>query len=79
MTIVTGNELTAEGAQAVADIIKANTTITELSLSTELIDAPKAAIHMFIFTSWNSFGPKGAAIIAEALKENTTITELNLS
>ena len=40
-------ELTEEGAQAIADIIKTNTTIAELSLSTELKDALKAVPHIF--------------------------------
>ena len=51
MTIVTENELTDEGAQSVADIIKANTTITELDLSAKLKDSPDARLITYLFCS----------------------------
>ena len=51
MSIVTGNELTEEGAQAIADIIKANTTITELNLFAKLKDSPDACLITYLFCS----------------------------
>ena len=76
-------------AVVLADVLKSNTTVTELDLSHNFISAAGAAglaealksntTLTVLNMSDNDFGDSTAAGLAEALKSNTTLTVLNLS
>ena len=51
ITRVLENELTDEGVQAIADMVKANTTITEFNLFVKLKDSPDARLITYLFCS----------------------------
>ena len=58
-----------EGAKMIAELLKINTTITELNLGWE--GGKKKWIVTWI-------GAEGARMINEGLKSNSTLTKLNL-
>ena len=76
-------------AVVLAEVIKTNSTVTELNLSKNMVgDDGVAALAEAIKTnptltelnlSKNVVGDDGVAALAEAIKTNSTLTELNLS
>src|SRR4051812_27596082 len=79
-----GNGIGSEGAQALAESLKQNTTLTQLDLSS------MSELSEFMFAcmwqdqsnissySENGVGFEGAQALAESLKQNTTLTQLDL-
>jgi Ran GTPase-activating protein (RanGAP) involved in mRNA processing and transport len=82
------NQLGAAGVQALAAVLKTNTTLTSLDLdSNQLGDTGAQALTEALKTnttltsldlSGNQLGDVGVQALAEALKTNTTLTRLNL-
>src|SRR4051794_30882417 len=79
-----GNGIGSEGAQALAESLKQNTTLTQLHLEgmSELSefmfscmsrDQPNISSY-----SGNGIGSERAQALAESLKQNTTLTQLHL-
>ena len=83
------NTLDATDAAALAEVLKFNSTVTELDLSrNDISDAGAAALAEAIKTNSTvkvlnlskiGIGEAGAAALAEAIKTNSTVTELDLS
>ena len=83
----TDNNIGERGATSLSEVLKSNTTLTQLYLGGE--DKRKnthkrnpSAIDSFLFlftTTGNHIGDTGAASFSEALKSNTTLTKLDLS
>ena len=78
--IWTDNKIRVTGARMISELLKTNTTLTKLNLTSD-----KNIIY-FIYKEWNdmictanNIGESGARMISESLKTNTTLTELNLS
>ncbi len=90
----TDNKIGDEGAAAIAEMLKKNSSITTLflggtsfpisifSLSFPLLFFLSfflvMILIMMVMNTGNEIGPEGAAAIAEMLKKNTSITTLNL-
>ena len=73
-----GNQIGDEGAQAISESLKINTSLTTLNLgSDKKIRNEKDRRNE---KKWigNEIGYEGAKAISESLKINTTLTELNL-
>jgi hypothetical protein len=81
-------KIDAEGASALADALKANTSVANINLSrnkigvkgaSALADALKVNSSVTeINLSSNRFGVKGAAALADALTVTTSVTEIDL-
>ena len=81
-------KINTANAVVLADVLKSNTTVTKLNLSSSLIgdagaaglaDALKSNTTLTVLKlSHNDIGAAGAAGLAEALKSNTTLTVLKL-
>src|SRR3954469_14202228 len=79
------NNIGSEGAQALAESLKQNTTLTQLNLSS-MSELGGSIVCMFpVRSSWffiylvTGIGSEEAQALAESLKQNTTLTQLNLS
>jgi len=82
------NHIGGEGAQALAEMLKVNTTVMTIDLTWNQIGAEgaRALAEMLkvnttvttIDLGYNSIGVKGAEALAEMLKVNTTVTEIDL-
>src|SRR3954464_15813930 len=75
------NGIGSEGAQALAESLKQNTTLTQLDVSgmSELSEFMFACMWQdqsnISSYSDNGIGPEGAQTLAESLKQNTTLTQ----
>ena len=77
-----------DGAKAIADALKTNTTLTEINLNNNNIEdeGVKVIAEMLknnntlriLILEDNEFGVEGAKAIAEALKENRSLIKLNI-
>jgi Ran GTPase-activating protein (RanGAP) involved in mRNA processing and transport len=84
-----GNQIGAEGASALADALKMNSSVTNINLDDNAIGDEGASVladALKVNTSVtdislrsNKFGAKGATAIADALKVNTSLTRIDLS
>ena len=80
----TGNQIGVEGARALSDALKTNTTLTVLGLGGEQQDTRKhnkRARQAQWHVEWledNKIDVEGARALCDALKTNTTLTELSL-
>jgi Leucine-rich repeat (LRR) protein len=84
-----GNRIGEAGATAIAEALKANSTLQQLNLFRSNIGASGAAaiaealkvnsVLQKLDLSQNSISASGAAAIAEALKVNSVLQKLNLS
>jgi Ran GTPase-activating protein (RanGAP) involved in mRNA processing and transport len=85
---LSGNEISDEGASALADALKVNKSVTSIDLScneisdegaSALADALKVNTSLTnIDLCYNKIGDEGASALANALKVNTSVTEINL-
>ena len=78
--IKAGNGTVTEGARALSEALKVNTTLTELFLeSVQLLDKVKQG-HSFNTNvkAGNRISDEGAYRLSEAMKVNTTLTTLSL-
>jgi hypothetical protein len=94
-THTTDNKVGSEGIQLLSEVLKTNTTLASLNLSSEWIyiwiinthtflSLSKhiySFIHSFILTHTtdNNIESKGVQSISEVLKTNTTLASLNLA
>ena len=82
-SFVLDNFIGAEGARALAEPLKQNTTLTHLNLMSKCVavfnvgDEIQLTCDSFVLA--NEIGAEGARALAESLKQNTTLTQLNLS
>ena len=88
---ISWNKIDYEGATALAEALKVNTTLTTLNISYNNIDdegatALAAALGKdgnktltTLNITYNNIGDEGATALAEALKENKTLTTLDIS
>src|SRR5579859_5118575 len=80
-----GNKIGSEGALALAESLKQNTTLTNLNLeSTSELSGLMFCMRVVILISGmfclvNEIGYEGALALAESLKQNTTLANLILS
>jgi hypothetical protein len=75
--------------QALSDMLKGNTVLTDLDMSENYMDATDAKIFsegisdngalLVVSLESNSLGPAGGKALAEGLKGNQVITELNIA
>jgi len=78
------NRIGDDGARALAEALKANSTLTTLDLNRACCLIPPSVvvicyIRMIYGCLDNSIGDNGARALAEALKANSTLTNLDLS
>ena len=80
------NRIGDEGARALGDALKTNTTLTQLELNSEQQDHKETlkeskSKHNGMWSGWaaNVIGDEGARALGDALKTNTTLTQLWLS
>ena len=78
------NEIGDEGARALSDALKTNTTLQELNLHSEQDESEEDGWIADIANNYNlqigsRIGDEGARALSEALKINTTLQSLNLS
>jgi Ran GTPase-activating protein (RanGAP) involved in mRNA processing and transport len=83
------NQISDEGAAALADALKVNTSLTSIRLGynkigTEgaavLADALKLNTSVTTMSLWNNnIDDEGAAALADVLKVNTSVTEIDLN
>src|SRR3954466_8113856 len=81
--ICSGCGIGSEGAQALVESLKQNTTLTQLNLESmsELggfIVCMSMVRSSIFFIYPGDIGSEGAQALAESLKQNTTLTQLNL-
>jgi hypothetical protein len=69
----TDNSIFSEGAIKLAEALKSNSSLTQLSLNSNIV----ASIHTHS-NEGNSIGSAGATKLFEALKSNSSVTALNL-
>ena len=79
-----GNEIGAEGARALSDALKTNTTLQSLNLGGEQEESEEDGwIADIVYNKHqkadNGVGAEGARALSEALKTNTTLQSLNLA
>ena len=75
------NQIGYEGAKAISESLKINTSLTELNLwSDEMKWNEKEKMKWNEMKEWivNQIGTEGAKAISESLKINTSLTELDL-
>ena len=76
----TNNKINDEGAKAIAETLKTNTTLTELDFSVSLEHRFIRVLMPFdTLPTDNKIRIEGAEAIGEALKANTSLTIINLS
>ena len=78
-----GNEIGAEGARALSEALKTNTTLQSLNLGCEQEESEEDGWIADIANNQhqqagNEIGDEGARALSDALKTNTTLHELNL-
>lgn len=82
-TTVPLNNIKNEGAKALADVLKTNTTLLTLNLDHRYIFTLLLyAYHegmLSLFVTRNSIEDEGAISIGRALKENSTLTKLYIA
>ena len=81
--LITWNEIGVEGAKAIGDALKTNTSLTQLDLSlthntNETTPHHITSHHLILSSTGNNIEPEGAKAIGEALKANTSLTKLDL-
>src|SRR4051794_29278493 len=69
-----GNKIGSEGAQALAEVLKQNTTPNQLNLGRT--SKPRGKIKLKHFRT--DVDSKGAQALTESLKHNSTPTQMNL-
>ena len=77
-----GNEISDDGAVALAEALTTNTSVIQISLECENVCIRRfAADHRCVLTlrPGNNIGIDGAKAIANALKTNASLTRINLS
>ena len=79
----TDNNIGGTGATSLSELLKSNTTLTELNLSGEDkrnakdIHQPITLLFLLSLTD-NYIGERGATSLSESLKSNTTLKKLDL-
>ena len=68
-----GNQLRAAGAASLRDMLKVNTTLTELNVSDNEIGAEKG-----IWGDVSKVTPEGPAALAEGLAANSSVTQVDV-
>jgi Ran GTPase-activating protein (RanGAP) involved in mRNA processing and transport len=86
---LTENEIGADGASALADALKVNTSIRTIDLESNSIDTKGAIALADAFTvttsvtklipAHNEIFDEGASALADALSVNASVTEINIS
>ena len=66
-----------EGAKAIAETLKTNTTLVKLNLE-ENVSTQKNTLAFKHFTTNNEINNEGVKAIGEALKTNTTLVRFDL-
>ena len=75
---ITRNKIGPDGARAIAEALKTNTTLTQLNLDVMEMNSVSCDLDINSQFPGNKIGPDGTKTIAEVLKTNTTLTQLNL-
>ena len=72
---VSGNQLRAAGAASLRDMLKVNTTLTELNLSNNEVGG------WYEYQTWGDFTatPEGPTALAEGLAANSSVTQVHAS
>ena len=84
LILLSDNGIGEEGARALGDALKTNTTLTEMVLICEQQDHKQTqqeqGRHNGTWSDWtdNRIGDEGARALGGALKTNTTLTKLNM-
>ena len=75
---ITANGIGLDGAKSIGEILKTNTTLTQLNL--DMIEMNSVSCDLDINSQFpgNKIGPDETKTIAEVLKTNTTLTRLDL-
>ena len=76
-TLLLGNYIGDEGAKAIAETLKTNTSLTELTLNSDE-DSDSNDMRTYFNVLDNNIEDEGAKAVAEALKMNTSLTEFTL-
>ena len=81
----TDNKIGETGATSLSDVLKSNTTLTQLSLrsgrkrnDTQTTSINNTLFAVLIKSTGNDIGERGATSLSDALKSNTTLTQLCL-
>jgi hypothetical protein len=69
----TGNSIRSEGAIQLSEVLKSNTSLTDLRLASKSL-----LLHFVSLNTEDSIGNEGVIKLSEALKSNTSLTKLNL-
>ena len=73
---ITRNKIGPDGAKAIAEALKTNTTLKVLDLGVIEIDSISCFLTSNSPITGNSIGPDGVRAIADVLKTNTSLTKL---
>ena len=73
------NEIGPEGAKSIAEVLKTNTSLTQLSLGAMRLSVVKLHyLHTCGYALGNKIEPEGAKTIGEVLKTNSSLAQFDL-